>query len=52
MPRVFKASYTKRAFVSRFLPEQLCWDLSRQMKKLLTFNWQHLNYYLYCMLVH
>jgi len=34
---VFKASSMKRAFFWRFLPEQLCSDLSRQIK--VCFHW-------------
>ena len=37
---VFKPSSVKRGCFWRFLPEQLCSNLSRQIKSLLSSNWQ------------
>ena len=44
IPLVFKASSTKRAFVWRFSPDQLCSVWNQQIKSLFSFNWQVLKF--------
>jgi len=39
---IFEASAMKRAMFLAFSPERLCSDLSRQIKSLLSLNWQDL----------